>query len=398
MALDFSLSEEQKLVRDTAKDILASFASRKDELIHQVMVEKKFPQEMWDAFADAGFLGSIIPEEYGGTGMGLLPYTLAMEELGAAGFGNALMVVTIMDAACILRNGTEEVKRRWLPGIADGSEKWCFAVTEANAGSNTFRLETTARRDGDVFRLNGEKTYITGADVADYCLLVTRSMTYEECKEQGLPKAYGLTILGIPTDLPGLSMTPIPTRGIEGFTQFTLHFDNCEVPVENLIGEEHGGFMALLNSLNPERILAAAIGAGMTRYLVSRSVEYAKDRKVFKNTPIGAYQSIQHPLAEISIELEAVRMLAYKAAWAFDQNLPPGEIGMTANMAKYLAAELSIKAADRAIQTHGGNGFSTDYGVIHYWEAARLLRTAPISKEMILNYVSEHVLGLPRSY
>ena len=374
MALDYSLSEEQKLVRETARDILASFADRKDELIHQVMVEKKFPQEMWDAFADAGFLGSIIPEEYGGSGMGLLPYTMAMEELGAAGFGNALMVVTIMDAACILRNGTEEVKKRWLPGIADGSDKWCFAVTESNAGSNTFRLETIAKRDGDVFRINGEKTFITGADVADMCMLVTRSMTYAECKEQGLPKAYGLTILGVPTEMPGLSLTPINTRGIEGFVQYTMHFDNCEVPANNLIGEEHGGFMALLNSLNP------------------------KDRKVFRDTPIGAYQSIQHPLAELTIELAAVQQLTYKAAWAFDEGRPPGEIGMTANMAKYLAAEMAIKAADRAIQTHGGNGFSADYGVIHYWEAARLLRTAPISKEMILNYVSEHVLGLPRSY
>ncbi len=398
MALDFSFSEEQLLVRDTAKDILASYASRKAELIHQVMVEKKFPQEMWDAFADAGFLGSIIPEEYGGSGMGLLPYTMAMEELGAAGFGNALMVVTIMDAACILRNGTEEVKKRWLPGIADGSDKWCFAVTESNAGSNTFRLETIAKRDGDVFRINGEKTFITGADVADMCMLVTRSMTYAECKEQGLPKAYGLTILGVPTEMPGLSLTPINTRGIEGFVQYTMHFDNCEVPANNLIGEEHGGFMALLNSLNPERILASALACGMTKYLVDRSVDYAKDRKVFRDTPIGAYQSIQHPLAELTIELAAVQQLTYKAAWAFDEGRPPGEIGMTANMAKYLAAEMAIKAADRAIQTHGGNGFSADYGVIHYWEAARLLRTAPISKEMILNYVSEHVLGLPRSY
>lgn len=398
MALDYSLSEEQKLVQETARTLLQRFAHRKDELIHEVMVEKKFPQEMWDAFADAGFLGSIIPEEYGGTGMGLLPYTLAMEELGAEGFGNALMVVTIMDAACILRNGTEEVKQRWLPSIADGSSKWAFAVTEPNAGSNTFRLETIAKRDGDVFRINGEKTFITGADVADMCMLVTRSMTYEECKAQGLPKAYGLTILGVPTKMPGLTLTPIPTRGIEGFVQSSMHFDNCEVPVGNLIGEEHAGFMALLNSLNPERILAAALACGMTRYLLKRSVDYAKDRKVFRDAPIGSYQSIQHPLAEIAIELAAVQQLTYKAAWAFDEELPPGEIGMTANMAKYLAAEMAIKAADRAIQTHGGNGFSQDYGVIHYWEAARLLRTAPISKEMILNYVAEHVLGLPRSY
>lgn len=398
MALDFSFTEEQILVRDTAREVLGRFADRKAELIHQVMVEKRFPQEMWDAFAQAGFLGSIIPEEYGGTGMGLLPYAIAMEELGSAGFGNALMVVTIMDATCILRNGSEAAKRRWLPKIADGSEKWCFAVTEPNAGSNTFRLATTARRHGDVYRINGEKTYITGADVADWCLLITRSMSYEECKAQGLPKAYGLSILAVPTKMPGLTLHRLPTRGIEGFGQFSLQFQDAEVPVANRIGEEHAGFMALLNSLNPERILAAALACGMTRYLLTRSCEYARDRKVFRDTPIGAYQGIQHPLAEIAIELEAVRLLTYKAAWAFDAGRPLGEIGNTANMAKYLAAELAIKAADRAIQTHGGNGFSEEYGVIHYWEAARLLRTAPISKEMILNYVAEHVLELPRSY
>jgi len=398
MALDFSLSEEQQMVRDTARDVLGRFSDRRDELIHQIMVEKVFPEELWQAFAEAGFLGSIIPEEYGGTGMGLLPYALAMEEMGAMGFGNALMVVTVMDAACILRNGSEEMKQRFLPGIADGSLKLAFAVTEANAGSNSFRLSTIARRDGDVFRITGEKTFITGADVADYCLLVTRSKTYAECEAAGLPKAFGMSLFLVPTKMDGLSLHPIPTRGIEGMAQFTMVFEDAEVPADLLLGQEDAGAMALFNSLNPERILAAALACGMTRYLLERSCEYARDRKVFRGTPIGAYQAIQHPLAEINIELEAARVLTHKAAWAFDQDLSPAEVGLAANNAKYLAAELAIKAADRAIQTHGGNGFSDEYGVIHYWEAARLLRTAPITKEMILNYVAEHVLDLPRSY
>lgn len=398
MALDFSLSEEQQMVRDSARDMLKQFADRRDEFIEMIMVKKEFPEELWQAFAEGGFLGAVIPEEYGGTGMGLLPYALAMEEFGAMGFGNALMVVTVMDATCILRNGTEELKRRILPGVADGSLKLAFAVTEANSGSNTFRLSTVARREGDVFRLDGEKTFITGVDVADYVLVVARTMSYRDCKAAGLPKAYGLSLFLVPTDLPGLSYHPIPTRGIEGFGQFTLVFEGAELPADLLVGQEHAGAMAMFNSLNPERILAAALACGMTDYLVRRSCDYARDRKVFRDTPIGAYQAIQHPLAEIQIELEAARLLTYKAAWAFDADLPPAEVGLAANNAKYLAAELAIKAADRAIQTHGGNGYSEEYGVIHYWEAARLLRTAPISKEMILNYVAEHVLGLPRSY
>jgi len=398
MALDFSLSEEQQMVRDAARDMLKQFADRRDEFIEMIMVKKEFPEELWQAFAEGGFLGAVIPEEYGGTGMGLLPYALAMEEFGAMGFGNALMVVTVMDATCILRNGTEELKQRILPGVADGSLKLAFAVTEANAGSNTFRLSTIAKRDGDVFRINGEKTFITGVDGSDYVLIVARTMSYKECKEAGLPKAYGLSLFLVPTDLPGLSYHTIPTRGIEGFSQFTLVFEDAELPADLLVGQEHAGAMAMFNSLNPERILAAALACGMTDYLVQRSCEYARDRRVFRDTPIGAYQSIQHPLAEIQIELEAARVLTYKAAWAFDQGLSPTEVGLAANNAKYLAAELAIKAADRAIQTHGGNGYSEEYGVIHYWEAARLLRTAPITKEMILNYVAEHVLDLPRSY
>jgi acyl-CoA dehydrogenase len=398
MSLDFSFSEEHEMVRQSARDVMKQFEGRRDELREMIVEKKKFPQDVWDAVAEAGFLGSIIPEEYGGTNMGLLPYTIAVEEFAALGFGNALMVVTIMDAACILKNGTEEMKKRILPGICDGSLKLAFAVTEPNAGSNTFRLQTTAIREGDHFRMNGQKTFITGADVCDYVMVVARSLTLEQAKEQGLPKSYGLSIFLVPTGIDGYTMTPLPMKGIEGFRQFQLDFNDVMIPDDMLIGDEHGGTMALFNSLNPERILAGAISCGMTRYLLERSCDYARDRRVFKDTPIGAYQAIQHPLAEIRIHLDAVQLLTYRAAWAFDEGLPPGQVGMYANMAKYMGAEMGIDAADRAIQTHGGNGFSTEYGVVHYWEAARLLRTAPISKEMILNYVAEHVLQLPRSY
>jgi len=397
--MNFQLSEEQQMIKDTVRAMLKRFQPRAEEFRHMIHNEKKFPQELWDAVAEAGLMGSLIPEEYGGTGTGLMALTLAVEEMAAHGFGNALIILTGMDSLCILRNGSEAMKRRFLPAVAEGKVKFCFAVTEPDAGSNTFRISTIARRTPrGTYEISGQKTFITGADIADYVLLVTRTMTLDELRAQNMPKAYGLSLFLVPTRIEGLTMQPIPTRGIEGMTQFTLFFDNVEIPAENLVGEEHQGTMALFNSLNPERILAAATACGLTEYLLRKAIDYARQRSLFKNTPIGAYQAIQHPLAEIKIELEAARLMTYKSAWAFDQALHPGEVGTYANMAKYLGAELAIKACDRAIQTLGGYGFSEEYGVIYYWDAVRLLRTAPITKEMILNYVSEHVLELPRSY
>ncbi len=398
MALNFELSEEQQMIQNSARDLMKKFEPRREELIRMIMKEKKFPEEMWQAISEAGFLGSLIPEEYGGSNLGLLALAFAVEQMGIHGYGNVILILTAMDSLAILRNGSEELKRRFLPKIAQGKVKLCFAVTEPNAGSNTFRITTMAKKNGSGYAITGQKTFITGADVADYCLLVTRTMSIEEAQAQGFPKAYGLSVFLVDTKARGFGMKPIPTRGIEGMTQFTLYLDGVHVPSENIVGEEHLGSYALFNTLNPERILAAAQAVGIVNYLLRKAVEYAHERKVFKDRPIGSYQAIQHPLAEIKIEEEAARLLTYRAAWAFDQQKDPGQIGTMANMAKFLAAETAIKAADRAIETLGGYGFSEEYGVIHYWEAMRLLRTAPISREMILNYVSEHVLGLPRSY
>ncbi len=398
MALNFELSEEQQLIKDSVVSVLKQFESRRDEFRHRILKDKEFPAEIWDALAGAGFMGCLIPEQYGGTDMGLTALTIACEQMSATGFGNGLIVLTAMDALCILRNGSEDLKRRFLPDIASGKLKFCFALTEPNAGSNTFRLETIATKDGDNYRINGQKVFITGVDHADYMLLVTRTMSLKEVEEKKLPKAMGLSLFIVDTKNPGIKKRALPMRGIEGMTQFELFFDDCVVPAANLVGQENAGIYALFNSLNPERILAAAVGCGMTEKLIQMSVAYSKDRKVFKGRAIGSYQAIQHPLAELQIELEATRLLTYKAAWSFDRNDAPGKIGMWANMAKYKAAEMAIAAADRAIQTHGGYGFSEEYGIIWYWEGARLMRTAPVSKEMILNYVSEHALGMPRSY
>lgn len=398
MSLDYSFSDEQQAIKQTVQDIIRRFEPKREELRKLVLEEKKFPQEVWDAISEAGFMGSMIPEQYGGSEMGLTAMSILVEELAKWGFGNAIIILTTMDALCIVKSGSDVVKEKFLPKIATGEYKFAFAVTEASAGTNTFRITSLAKKEGDVYKINGSKTFITGVDVADYLLLVVRTKPIQECIDEGLPKAYGLSLFVVPTDAKGLRMDLLPTGGIEGMNQWTLFFEDMEVPAENLVGDEHAGTMALFKALNPERILAAAVTVGMSEYCLRIACEYAHDRKVFKDTPIGQYQAIQHPLAQVKIKQEAVRNLVYKASWAVDNDLPPNEAGFYANCAKYLGSELGYEAVDRAIQTLGGNGFSTEYGLLHLLTSVRLLKTAPISNEMILNYVAEHTLELPRSY
>ena len=397
MSLDFALSDEQKLVRTSVSEMLQPFIPRKKEF-REMAAKGQFPEELWQAFADMGLMGCLVPEEYGGNNMGLLALALGFEELTSQNFSPGLLLVTGMDSACILKNGTEEQKQRFLPKIADGSLKLCFAVTEPNAGTNTFRVETLARKNGDTYIINGQKTFITGVDIADYMLLVVRTTTLAELAEQGKPKSHGMSLFLVDTKSKGIEKTPIDIPLSDELNQFQLFFDDLEVPAENLLGKEDNGIMVMFNSLNPERILAATICTGMAEYALKKAVDYAKERKVFKDTPIGAYQSIAHPLAEVKIGLEAARLMAYKAAWAFDQGFEPMEVGTLANMAKFLAADLALKAVDHAIETHGGLGFAEETGLINLWSGARLLKTAPVSREMILNYVAEWDLGLPRSY
>jgi alkylation response protein AidB-like acyl-CoA dehydrogenase len=396
--MDFTLSEEHSLIKRAARSVIERFKDRRAEIRRMVIEERRFPQEIWSAIGEAGFIGAVVPEQYGGSGAGLLSYALVIEEMASLGFGNALLILTAMDALTIARSGSDAAKQKFLPRVATGELKLCFAVTESNAGSNTFRIETHAKKDGGVYRINGSKTFITGAEVADYMLLVTRTKTRQECEAEGMPKAYGLSLFMVPCNAPGLTRQRIPTRGIEGMNQWTLFFDDVEVPAEDLIGEEHGGTMALFRALNPERILAAAAVVGVTSYCLQIACDYARTRKVFKDTPIGQHQAVQHPLAEVKMKQEAVRLLTYRAAWEFDRDQNPADVALYTNSAKYLAAELGIQAVDTAMETLGGNGFSDEYGLAHLWEGMRLVKTAPITKEMILNYTAEHALELPRSY
>jgi len=396
--MDFELSDELVAIQDAMVACLEPFKDRREELVHMVMVEKRFPQEVWDAICETGLMGCLVSEEYGGNEMGLLAATVAVETLASKGFGNALFILGTMASACLMRNGSETIKQKYLPTLASGEKKFCYAITEPDAGSNAFRLQTLATRDGDDWRLNGSKVFITGADVADHMMLVCRTTSRADIEARGLPKAMGLALFILDMDAPGIDLKPIPTHGIEGMTQFLIHFDDVPIPGENIIGEPDMGSLVLFTSLNPERIMAAGTACGLASNVLQRAVSYANERKVFKGKPIGTYQGISHPLAKVAIELEASKLLTYRAAWAFDQNKHPGLVGNHANMAKYTAAEMAIAAVDRAIQTMGGYGFSEEYGVIHYYESVRLLRTAPISAELILNFVAEHHLGLPRGY
>jgi len=337
-------------------------------------------------------MGVNLPEEYGGGGMGILELSMVCEELAAMGCPLLLMIVSpAICGSIIAKHGTESQKRTWLPKIAGAEDprwKMAFAITEPDAGSNSHKLSTTATRDGDEYVLRGTKYYISGVDEAEAMLVVTRT---------GVDEGSGrgkLSLFIVDTDAPGLERTVIPVEITAPEKQFTLFFDDVRVPCERLIGEEHEGLRQVFSGLNPERITGAAQANGIGRYALEKAAAYACERQVW-GVPIGAHQGISHPLAVAKIELDLARLMTLKAAWLYDTAGDPGE---SANMAKYASAEASLRALDQAIQTHGGNGMATEYGLADMWGMTRLLRTAPVTREMVLNFVAQHSLGLPKSY
>jgi len=397
MGFDFSFTDEQRMVQDAILSMLKRHESKHTAWRQQIYKHHQFPDELWQAFAETGIMGSFLPEAYGGSDMGLMPLVIGLETLSAHGFACVHAVVTAMDALCILAHGSEALKAEILPQIATGQMRLSYAHTEPDAGSNVFNTATMAVREGDFYKVKGQKVFISGVDSTQKMLLVTRTATLEEAMKKG-SKTYGLSLMLVDTDSPGLEKQFLPLQGLEGIKQWALFLEDVKVPVSNLVGEENQGARIIFDSLNSERILAAAIATGMVDFLLERSTRYARERKVFGGRAIGSYQSIAHPLAETKIEQEAARLLTYRAAWAFDQGQAPAEVGHYANLAKFKAADVGVKAADHAIETHGGYGFSEEYEVIYYWNAARVLKTAPITREMILNFVAEHSLKLPRSY
>ena len=374
------------MLRETVASIAGSFGP---EYTRRINTAGEPPLELWDALASRGYLGVNIPEEYDGGGLGMAALAAVGEEITAAGCGLLLIVVSPAIVGSILtRHGTPDQKDIWLRGIARGTTKFAFAITEPDAGSNSHNLSTAARKDNGKWILRGQKTFISGVEEADEILVVARAR--EADGSLGLP-----LLLIVPTDAPGLERQHIPTVLPPSDKQWQLFFDDVEVGDERLVGGNvNAGLKAVFDGLNPERIMGAAVCNGGSRRALQMAAQYARERTVWKE-PIGAHQGISHPLAAAKIELELARLMMQKAAALYDAGAPAGE---ASNMAKYAAAEAGVHCVDQAIQTHGGNGFSLEYGLAQMYWAVRLVRTAPVSREMILNYVAEHSLGLPRSY
>jgi alkylation response protein AidB-like acyl-CoA dehydrogenase len=386
--MDFAEGTEHEMLRRAAGEIAAGFG-------HDYYADKARTggktTELWNAIAAQGFLGVHLPEEYGGGGGGITELSVVCEEIAAQGCPLLLIVVSAaISAELIARFGTQAQKERWLPGLASG-EKMVFAVTEPDAGSNTHNVSTTAVRDGDVYRVRGTKTFISGVDEAPTMVVVTRTATDESTGRARL------SLMIVDTDSPGLHRTHIPVELRAPEKQFQLFFDDVEVPADRLLGTEGDGLRQVFYGLNPERITGAAINTGIGRYALARAARYANEREVW-GEPIGRHQGVAHPLAEAKIELELARLMMAKAAWAHDHERDRVVAGEAANMAKFAAAEAGLKCLDTAIQTHGGNGMASEYGLADLWGLVRLLRIAPVSREMVLNFIAQQSLGLPKSY
>jgi acyl-CoA dehydrogenase len=388
--VDFTLTEDQELIRRT----VAEFARKFDD---RYWMEKdqshEFPTEFYDAIAKGGWLGITIPEEYGGHGLGITEATLLLEEVARSGGGmNAASSIhlSIFGMHPVVLHGSEELKRRTLPRIATGDLHVCFGVTEPGAGLDTTRITTFARRDGDHYLVNGRKVWISKAMESEKILLLTRTSRIDEVKK----KTDGMTLFLTDLDRGRVDIRPIPKMGRNAVSSNEVFIDDLRIPVEDRVGEEGKGFTYLLDGLNPERMLIAAEALGIGRVALDRAVKYGNERVVF-GRPIGMNQGLQFPLADSLAHLDAAELVLRKATWLYDNGQP---CGREANTAKYLCADAGFTAADRALQTHGGMGYAEEYHVARYFREARLMRIAPISQEMILNYLGSHVLGLPRSY
>jgi alkylation response protein AidB-like acyl-CoA dehydrogenase len=383
----FTESEERQELRRQVSKLASTFGR---EYFTDKARKGEKTTELMQAVGKAGYLGVNLPEEYGGGGGGIGDVAAVCEELAAQGCPLLMMVVS--PAICgtvISRFGTDAQKQKWLPGICDGTGTMAFAITEPDAGSNSHRITTTGRRDGDEWLLKGQKVFISGMDEAENVLVVART---EDAKTGKLKPC----LFVVPTDAKGLTYQQIPMEFTSPEWQFQVFIDDVRLPADALVGDEDAGLIQLFAGLNPERIMAASFSTGIARHALGLATTYVKDRQVW-GEPIGAHQGIAHPLAQSKIEIELARLMTQKAAALYDAGDDMGA-GEAANMAKYAAAEAACDAADRAVQAHGGNGITQEYGVGGLILAARVGRIAPVSREMILNFVGMHSLGLPKSY
>jgi alkylation response protein AidB-like acyl-CoA dehydrogenase len=386
----FIENEERRALRKAVAALVSGYGQ--DYYLEKARAHQH-TDELWSEAGKLGFLGVNLPEAYGGGGAGMYELSLVMEEMAAHGCGLLLMVVSpAINGTIIARFGTDEQKQRWLPGIADGSITMVFAITEPDAGSNSHKIITTARRDGGDWILTGQKTFISGIDQADAVLVVGRICKDAGTKSESLRPA----LFVVPTDAPGLTYTPIEMELISPERQFQVFIDDVRLPADALVGSEDAAIAQLFAGLNPERIMGAASAVGTGRFAIDKAVDYVKTRKVW-STPIGAHQGLSHPLAQNYIEVELAKLMMQKAATLYDAGDDMGA-AESANMAKYAAGEASVRAVDQAVQCLGGNGLTKEYGIAAAVTLSRLARIAPVSREMVLNFVAQTSLGLPRSY
>jgi acyl-CoA dehydrogenase len=387
--MDFTFNPQQHAMRDAIERLCQPFDAdywrRKDS-------EGSFPHDFHQALASAGWLGIAMPQEYGGAGLGIIDAALMMHTIAATGAGlsgASAVHMNIFGLHPVVVFGSDEQKKRWLPPLIAGKDKACFAVTEPNTGLNTLRLKTRAVREGNTYRVDGQKVWISTAQVANKMLLLARTTPIEECTGTD-----GLSLFYIDLDRSKIEVREIDKMGRAAVDSNQVFIDGLVIPAEDRIGEEGKGFQYILHGLNPERILIASEAIGLGRAALERARQYAKDREVF-DRPIGMNQSIQHPLAKNWMELEAAELMTYKAASLYDAGEP---CAAQANSAKYLAAEACYRACENAILTHGGMGFAKEYHVERYMREAWIPRLAPVSPQLILCFIAEKVLGLPKSY
>lgn len=388
--MNFQATDEHQLIRDAVRRVCAGFG---DDYWAECDAEHRFPWDFYAALAAAGWIGVAIPEAYGGAGNGITEASIVLEEVAASGAamnGASAIHLSIFGMHPVVKHGSEEMKEKYLPRVASGDLHVAFGVTEPDAGTDTTSIKTTARREGDCYVVRGRKVWTTKALDAERVLLLVRTTPAEEAPK----RTAGMTLLLAELQRPEVKISPIGKVGRNAVASCEVVYDDLPVSVTDRVGEEGKGFRYLLDGLNAERILVAAEALGIGRAALRRAAAYARERVVF-GRPIGMNQGVSFPLGEARMRLDAAELMIRKASWLIDRGMP---CGAEANMAKWLAADAAFQAADQAMQTHGGFGYANEYHVERYWREARLMRIAPISQEMILNYVTEHVLELPRSY
>ncbi|GAA4491495.1 acyl-CoA dehydrogenase family protein [Rhodococcus olei] len=379
-------TQEELLLRKSVSAISRKYGP---DYFQKVVDTNASPSELWKELGDAGFLGVHLPEEYGGGGAGLSELSMVLEETAAAGVPALSAVFSAgVNGTILAQHGTPEQKERWLRPLAERAAMSSFAITEPDAGTNSFAINTWAKPDGDDFVINGMKYYISGMEEAEFVLVVTRTGTDERTGRGRL------TLFIVDADADGISRQVIPTALQVPERQSTVYFENVRVSADRVIGQVHHGMKAAFAGINAERLLVSSICIGVGRYALDKAVAYANERSVW-GVPIGTHQGVAHPLAESKIAIESAKLMTARACALYDAGVNPGE---SSNMAKVLGVDAGLHSLDAAIQTHGGNGVALEYQLSNYWFLLRMLKIGPVSKEMVLNFIAEHTLGLPKSY